>query len=675
MKKVLAVLSLAAAVTACEPTTAPVAPGSGPTSSALQVSNDDKMLVIAAEDHDQVLIVDRESREVLHRVDVADSPSQVLITKAGQALVTTRYGGTMHVIDVATGKVAKTISLGVEPTGLAEVSPGRIAVAMSGEQAVALVDLNAGEVTQRIALADPDPRAVAVLKDGSLYVTHMATGTLSRVDLEAGTARTVRATTENQFGPSLHAEHLRSITVSPDQDAVILANTQANTDTVRAPIGEVDPNGGSACGYSGCPTELGAVTPGITEIDTETDVVLVPQPASPETTQGGMNGGMATDQAMSDCFDCGGFFIQQAPNPPSVLNPFESRLGGGQQLPLNNPTAVALVDGGKGQLLVNMGSKNALLLRRDLKGTADDVVGFINLGNGAIGLDLTNDGSKAYVWNQFDGSVSEIDVPDMGSDVGGASKFVPDQNGKPVSAEFKAIPELAAKTFSVVEDALNVDASLGRKLFFDATDTRISAERTVSCGTCHPDGRTDGRTWQFTFGPRNTPQLGGGILDTAPFHWPGDVVNVPDLNRLTVLPFMGGTGLDEQSFTKVAAFIDTIRPAPSVAASQDGLNEAQLRGKDLFEDPAVGCTSCHAGDHFTDNLNHDVATKADMRDIATFQTPVLHGLGRSAPYLHDGSAPTLEALVRNVVATDRMGTGSHLSDGELQDLAEYLKTL
>jgi DNA-binding beta-propeller fold protein YncE len=103
MKKVLAVLSLAAAVTACEPAVAPVQPGSGPTSSALQVSNDDKLLVIAAEDHDQVVIVDRESREVLHRVDVGDAPSQVLITKDGKSLVTTRYGGTLHVIDTASG--------------------------------------------------------------------------------------------------------------------------------------------------------------------------------------------------------------------------------------------------------------------------------------------------------------------------------------------------------------------------------------------------------------------------------------------------------------------------------------------------------------------------------------------------------------------------------------------
>ena len=32
-----------------------------------------------------------------------------------------------------------------------------------------------------------------------------------------------------------------------------------------------------------------------------------------------------------------------------------------------NPVAVALFDGGRGQILVNLGSKNALLLRKELR--------------------------------------------------------------------------------------------------------------------------------------------------------------------------------------------------------------------------------------------------------------------------------------------------------------------
>ena len=242
------------------------------------------------------------------------------------------------------------------------------------------------------------------------------------------------------------------------------------------------------------------------------------------------------------------------------------------------------------------------------------------------------------------------------------------------------VPELAAKTVSFgIEDTLSATASIGRKLFHDATDSRIASNAAVSCATCHPDGRNDGRTWQFVFGPRNTPQLGGSILDTAPFHWPGDVPTVPDLNTMTVLPFMGGTGLDQGSFSYIAEYIDTLRAAPSVVSAREnlGLTEQEARGEQLFYSDATSCGTCHSGAHFTDNVSHDIGTRAQsaFSDISLFQTPVLHGLSRSAPYLHDGSQASVEDLVNNVVRTDKMGHGSQLSDQDAADLVAYLKTL
>ena len=226
-----------------------------------------------------------------------------------------------------------------------------------------------------------------------------------------------------------------------------------------------------------------------------------------------------------------------------------------------------------------------------------------------------------------------------------------------------------------IEDALEPVTSRGRKLFHDALDSRISQSHSISCASCHPDGRNDNQTWQFTFGPRNTPQLGGGIIETAPFHWPGDVTTARDLNSLTVQAFMGGTGLDNDSMDAIASFIDTIRAAPTPAALQPMMTDAQLRGQMVFDSAATGCTECHSGPHFTDNVNWDLGTQSNNNDRRDFQTPVLHGLSRTGPYLHDGSADTLQQLVDRVIRTDRMGTGSHLTDQEASDLVEYLKTL
>ena len=668
MKKVLAILALTAAALACEPAARQIEPGHGPVSGAIASTHG--KLLIAAEDHGQLLILDRATKQLQHRVNVGESPAHVIELKDGSAAVSTRFGGSVVIVDVAHGTVTKTIPVGVEPYGLVEVSPGTIAVALAGEDALAVVDVNAGVVSQKIPLSDTDPRAVAVLSDGSLYVTHMATGAFSHVNLATGTSTRVDVTTRNDAGPHMIAEHLRSITVDTNTNTVLTAHTQANTETVRAPIEDPGQGGGETCsGYGGCQQELPAVTPAVTEVDESGNVLVPSTPQSQQLVNGG--GG--------DCFDCGAFpgGAISTPNPPSVLNPHETRLTGTK---IQNPTALALFDGGRGQLMVNLGTKNAVLLKRNLKGTADDVVATVKVGNGADAVAISEDGKVAYVWNSFDLSVSEIQLPKIDDGVDTQSKFVPDANGKPVaSAELGVVPELAANTIKLdIPDALSPEASDGRKLFFDATDSRIASGSAVSCGTCHPDGRNDGRTWQFVFGPRNTPQLGGSILDTAPFHWPGDVPTVADLNTMTVLPFMGGTGLDAGSFGYIASYIGTLKAAPSVTSAR-ALTASEQHGEALFYSDATQCSTCHAGAHFTDNLSHNIGTHSQVAfsgtDIDSFQTPVLHGLARSAPYLHDGSSNTLEDLVNNVVKTNKMGHGSDLSTQDASDLVAYLKTL
>jgi hypothetical protein len=354
---------------------------------------------------------------------------------------------------------------------------------------------------------------------------------------------------------------------------------------------------------------------------------------------------------------------------------------------LSNPSAIALFDGGRGQLVVNMSTKNAVLLRRHLNGTASDVIATASVGNGASGVAMSHDGETAFVWNQFDAAITEIELEAIRSRDRGsrfeetsatsdeAARRTPTPGSDADVAQFALVREVSSRSFVIAEDVLDEAASLGRKMFHDATDARISQDGTVSCASCHPDGRADGRTWQFTFGPRNTPQLGGDILDTAPFHWPGDVPTVAALNEMTVKPFMGGEGMTPREFEPIAAFLGTIRQAPSTAAARGALSELELRGKAVFESEATGCTSCHAGADFTDNVAHDIGSTADFRDIRHFQTPVLHGLHRSAPYFHDGRYQSIDEMVGATVLTDRMGKGSHLSDDDVAALVAYLKTL
>ncbi len=271
----------------------------------------------------------------------------------------------------------------------------------------------------------------------------------------------------------------------------------------------------------------------------------------------------------------------------------------------------------------------------------------VEVGAGANSLAVHPDGF-ALVYSAFDRQLARVHVED--------AQIVVD--GRAVLAR----PTLS----SVVER--------GRRLFHDSSNPAMSVDGRTACASCHPDGMTDNNTWTFAFGRRNTPSLRGGIMDTAPFHWPGDVEDMTHISDFTVVGLMGGAGFSASDMGAIGAYLHQL-PAPSSAAGVRGqLTPLEAVGAEIFASDETACLSCHSGPHGTDNRSYDVGTGLPFEDTATYQVPLLHGLERTAPYLHDGRAPSLEILVDEWVRTDRMGIGSHLSDGEVEALVAYLRT-
>lgn len=106
---------------------------------------------------------------------------------------------------------------------------------------------------------------------------------------------------------------------------------------------------------------------------------------------------------------------------------------------------------------------------------------------------------------------------------------------------------------------------------------------------------------------------------------------------------------------------------------------AAARGKMVFEGPGR-CTSCHSGELFTDAnttlhppSDSAAADQAYAARSATklLRTSPLKGLWQHAPYFHDGSAATLDAVVQ--AYNDKRALG--LSAQQMADLAQYLKSL
>jgi mono/diheme cytochrome c family protein len=161
-----------------------------------------------------------------------------------------------------------------------------------------------------------------------------------------------------------------------------------------------------------------------------------------------------------------------------------------------------------------------------------------------------------------------------------------------------------------------------------------------------------------------TPSLAGGVTATEPLTWEGDVATIAAEANETSQQRMGGHQLTNEDLADITAYVDSTR-LPIVPAQDPALGE---EGKALFEREDVACSTCHSGPRFTDNRNHVV-----LGETAT-QTPSLSGIAASAPYLHDGSAPNLRAVLA-FAAEGTMGDTSTLSTHELDALEAYLRSL
>jgi cytochrome c peroxidase len=217
---------------------------------------------------------------------------------------------------------------------------------------------------------------------------------------------------------------------------------------------------------------------------------------------------------------------------------------------------------------------------------------------------------------------------------------------------------------------LSVAQALGRSLFHATGDTRIARDGRA-CASCHPDGRDDGLVWATPNGARRTKMLAGMLAHTAPYAWDGDAEQLRDHVTETFKRLNGVGGLRSVELRALMAYVQSL--APPVVPHMD-VDDAQVRrGADVFASHKAGCTSCHAGEHYTDNKSHDVQSKSPSDRAAKFNTPSLRFLSARAPYYHDGRYATLRELLDGTDGS--MGHTKHLSSKDLDALEAFLKTL
>ena len=229
----------------------------------------------------------------------------------------------------------------------------------------------------------------------------------------------------------------------------------------------------------------------------------------------------------------------------------------------------------------------------------------------------------------------------------------------------------------------------GQRLFYNAGGT---FQNQYSCYTCHPDGHEDGLTYDMALKPGhdlNNVQTLRELPKTSPFKWNGKNVSVYMQDGMRFSKFVTRTeSYSPVELTNLTTYILTqLKHPPNRFRLPNGeLTEAQKRGREIFYrartnsgEPipiANQCVTCHPPPNFTNRTNADVGT-AKVHDAPgmTFDSPNLNNIYESAPYLHDGSAQTLEELWTVYNDHDEHGVANDMTKNQLNDLIEYLKSL
>jgi cytochrome c peroxidase len=200
----------------------------------------------------------------------------------------------------------------------------------------------------------------------------------------------------------------------------------------------------------------------------------------------------------------------------------------------------------------------------------------------------------------------------------------------------------------------------------------------LSCATCHPDTRADGLNWDLlndglgnpknaksmVWAPRTPPAMSLGVRESA---------EVAVEKGFQFIQFsMAGT----QTLADVRAYLQSLEPERSPYLVDGKLSAKAAKGKKVFESGKTSCAQCHPAPLYTDMKTYDVGTAGTLdREQKQFDTPTLIELWRTAPFLHDGSAPTLLDLLTAHNQGDAHGQTAKLSKEELDALVAYLLSL
>lgn len=534
-------------------------------------------LVAVVDDADFLYVLGNPNRRIA--LPAGGRPSSVAVAPDGlTAWVALRGLGSVVRVTLATGALQQ-VSVGAEPTGVALSPTGRLAVvATFGERSVTLVD------TQSLGFTVVDvgghPRALTLTDDG---------------DAEDAD--------ESAWVTLFFGEPLAEASDTGRRGVVVEVNLGTKAVVSRVTLAPLSTGAGQCS-----PNQLNAITQNGGSLYV---THVCASPAAPQGPRDAVFGGLSviTLATRTEDRSATGSTVLRGMMPPAEF--------------LANPVDVVPFPG--------LPTPNVLVLAQ---------------GANMLEVPGTPMFSRASVTPFYgaSGPVTEdpaAGVPTAVLATGSTRVFVLDANGRrvlqfnnlapmffPLEIPFETLPPEGSQAYR---------ERLGRRHFATA-EGPWSAMSSMSCTSCHPDGLTDGLTWSFGAGPRQTLSLAGTFeRGRLAWHraqnWTANADEISDVEGL-VRSTMGGSGV---IFTApdsgVPLSLDNGIVGPGGLARHDGLSassrdlalavggtdwldvEAWIanlprppaspwldavsvgRGRQLFA--LGGCAACHGGPQWT----------------------------------------------------------------------------
>ena len=588
------------------------------------LSSDGARLYVLCQQSEEVRVLDAATYAVIKTIAVGKVPRGFSLSPDGARLfVTNSWDDTLSVIDTRTLAVTATWPVGAEPSSVVEDRAGkRLFVANRISNDVAVLDAQTGKEEKRL-LAGRGSSYLTLSPDGSrIYATHVYPN-----------PPRVRTELDNRTAPE------SEITVIDTARAVVVD---------RMPLDRIAGVFHLAFSSDG---RLGAVA----EYHPKNLVPLAHLEHGGAfaytLTIFGADVGKTSIEVPLDELE------RYASQPFGVaIAPDKSRI----YVTIGGSECVIVIDIPRLMRFIQSHPRpQSGSFAYDLSASANYVVARIPVGHNPRGLALSRDGRRLFVANRLEDTISVIDT-----------------RGNRVAATIKLD---GPKTISAQRH--------GEQTFYTA---RQSFQGQIGCASCHIDSTFDGLTWDLEpdgFGRDIVDnKMLEGVKGTEPYKWNGGNPNIPtECGPRTEKYFWRSENYDSLTLADLTIYIRNMPTRPNrwklpgreMTPAQERGRALFTRDTDKFGKPIIEynrCSYCHSGPKGTNQKLFDVGTRKPTDNSGLLKSPPLTEIALTSPYLHDGSARTLEEIWTVYNPEDKHGRTNDLTKDELNDLIEYLRT-